>query len=80
MIRRMLQVLRSFLIAVGNVLAIVNTFIILTLVYVLIIGPIKLVFLVLRYDPLSRNLRTGGTFWRKKEHQLEDKESFRRQF
>jgi hypothetical protein len=78
--RRILQKLRSVLIAVGNVLAVVNTFIILTLVYVVIIGPIKIVFLLLRYDPLARSMRATGTAWRKKERLMSDEEALHRQF
>jgi hypothetical protein len=80
MFRRLLHAVRSLLIAVGNVLAVVNTFLILTLVYVVIIGPIKIVFLLLRHDPLSRTMRRNGTAWRKKERLMDDDEALRRQF
>jgi hypothetical protein len=80
MLLRAWEIVRKGLIAVGMVLGVINTFILLTLVYVVIIGPIKIVFLLLRYDPLARSLRATGTAWRTKERLMSDEEALHRQF
>ncbi len=64
----------------AHLLAIVNTTIILTLVYFLLIGPIALIMRIIRNDPLERRMKGVETFWRPKESVPHSLEEVRRQF
>ncbi len=61
-------------------LAFVNTVFLLTLVYVLIIGPIALVLKVLGKDLLERKSGADESFWKTKEATPRDTERLRHQF
>jgi hypothetical protein len=50
----------------ASFLGYVNTIILLTLMYILVIGPSWVVFRVLRKDPLERKRVQPGSFWRAK--------------
>ena len=66
--------------AFARVLGIINTTIILVLVYILIIGPLWLVMTVARRDLLGRRLHGGPSFWKTKEQRDDTLEGARRQF
>ncbi|MBF8248748.1 MAG: hypothetical protein HW374_1548 [Bacteroidetes bacterium] len=52
----------------AHVLAVVNTTLLLTIVYVVLIGPMSLVAWVLRKDPLRHRTENLSSFWQPKEH------------
>ncbi|MCI0707147.1 MAG: SxtJ family membrane protein [Ignavibacteriae bacterium] len=62
------------------VLAIVNTTILLTLVYILLIGPFSLVTRLFGKDLLKHRLLKSGSFWMPKEPVQNSLEESRRQF
>jgi hypothetical protein len=64
----------------ARALAIVNTHVLLTLVFFLIIGPVALVVWLLRKDFLDRTMRSPGTYWKPKQAAVHDLESASRQF
>lgn len=64
----------------AHILGWINTRIILTLVYFLIISPLALLFKLIGKDPMNRKFTTTETYWEKREEKAFNKESFRRQF
>lgn len=48
---------------IAGVIAVVNTFLILTIVYYLMITPYAVVFRIFGRDPLDRKWRTGESYW-----------------
>lgn len=61
--------------AFARLLGTVNTILLLTLIYLLIIGPAWVVQRILRKDPLGRKIPKEGSFWLEKpplEHSLEE--------
>ncbi len=64
----------------AHVLAVVNTAILLTIIYVLVIGPAALVLWMIRKDLLDRTLRREGSYWRMREPVRHAMEDVRRQF
>jgi hypothetical protein len=64
----------------ARVLAIVNTTLILSIVYILLIGPTWLVMKLRRKDLLDRRVDTNPTFWKPKEPIGHTIEKSRRQF
>ncbi len=59
----------------ARALAFVNTRIILTLVFFIVIGPIALIVQLVRKDFLDRTMGSGGTYWKPKapvDHSLEE--------
>ena len=58
----------------------VNTRIILTLVYLLIMTPLALIFKVIGKDPMNRKIGEEGSYWIKRESKAFDRDSYRRQF
>lgn len=64
----------------AHVLGWVNTRIILTLVYLLIMTPLALIFKVLGKDPMNRRLGGQDSYWAKRKSKLFEKEDYRRQF
>ncbi len=64
----------------AHVMAVVNTALLLTVIYIVVIGPAWLVLWMIRKDLLNRTLRRDGSYWRTRvpvRHELED---VRRQF
>lgn len=61
-------------------LAFVNTVILLSLVYFLLIGPISLILRVLGKDLLERRLGSGESFWKEKEKGTQGIEGLKHQF
>ena len=53
--------------AFAHALGYVNTKILLTLFYVLVVGPIWLVCFLLRIDFLNRNWKKDGSYWKVKD-------------
>ena len=66
--------------AFAHALAVVNTTIILSIVYLLLIGPSWLVMKLRRKDLLDRKVEAAPTFWRTKEPIKHTLEQSRRQF
>jgi len=64
----------------AHVLGWINTRIILTLVYFLIISPIALIFKVIGKDPMNLKYEETETYWKKAEEKEFVKERYRRQF
>ena len=64
----------------ARILAIVNTTLILSIVYILLIGPTWLVMKLRRKDLLDRKIDAVPTFWRTKEPIEHTVEQSRRQF
>ena len=53
--------------AFAHALGYVNTKVLLTVFYVLVLGPVWLICTIVRIDFLDRRWRRGTTYWRKKE-------------
>lgn len=64
----------------AHLLGWVNTRIILTIVYFLIITPLALVFKAIGKDPMSREFEKIDSYWTKREPRAFDRDSYRRQF
>jgi len=64
----------------AHVLGWINTRIILTLVYFLIISPLALVFKLIGKDPMERKIGQSDSYWKKREAGEFKKEDYRRQF
>ena len=64
----------------AHVLGWVNTRIILTFVYFFIMTPLSLVFKLIGKDPMNRKIGVADSYWIKREPQVFDKGSYRRQF
>lgn len=58
----------------------VNTRIILTLVYILMITPLSFIFKLLGKDPMKRKLGAEDSYWIQRESKAFDRERYRRQF
>ncbi len=61
-------------------LAVVNTTLILTIVYLLLIGPSWLIMKIRGKDLLERKAGAGSTFWKEKEPIKHTLEQSKRQF
>ncbi len=66
--------------AFARALAFVNTRILLTLFFIIVIGPIALVLKVFRNDFLDRKFRSSGTYWKTRDPQEHTLEHAMRQF
>ena len=64
----------------AHLLGWVNTRIILTLVYFLIMTPLALIFKVVGKDPMNRKLGGQDSYWIKRESKAFDRDIYRRQF
>ena len=58
----------------------VNTRIILTLVYLLVMTPLALIFKVVGKDPMNRKFGGQDSYWIKRESNAFGRDSYRRQF
>ncbi len=59
----------------AHVLAVINTAVLLTLIYIVVIGPGFVVTRLLGIDSLDRSMKPKASYWRPRErarHQLED--------
>ncbi len=61
-------------------LARVNSTILLTVIYFLIVAPTSLMLRITRADPLSRRIGDDPSFWKAPEHPCDDLEACRKQF
>lgn len=64
----------------ANLLAFVNTRVILTVLYVLLIGPISLILRLFGNDFLERDLTPSSSWWKVKEKREHTIENARHQF
>ncbi|HWP82575.1 MAG TPA: hypothetical protein VNN76_07970 [Bacteroidota bacterium] len=64
----------------AQLLGFVNTRILLTLAYLFIIGPAKLVAVIFRKDFLDRSIKKDGTSWKQKESLAHSLDECRHQF
>jgi hypothetical protein len=62
------------------VLARINTAILLTVIYFLIVAPTNLMLRITRADPLARRIGDEPSFWQAPEHPCDDLEACRKQF
>jgi len=62
------------------VLARVNSAILLTVIYFLIVAPTNIMMRVTRADPLARRIGDDPSFWQAPEHPCDDLEACRKQF
>ena len=76
LLRKIYKVWMKFAHALGWV----NTRIILTLVYLLIMTPLALIFKVVGKDPMNRKFGGQDSYWIKRESNAFDRDSYRRQF
>ena len=79
-LKRLWRTLFGWWMAFARVLGHVNTLILLTVMYVLIIGPSWVVVRVLRKDPLRRKPTARGTYWVEKPPLKHTLDETRRQF
>jgi hypothetical protein len=80
LIKRIWSRLFGWWMAFARVLGHVNTILLLTIMYVLIIGPSWVVLRLLRKDPLRRKAKETGSFWIEKEPLRHSLEETRHQF
>jgi Saxitoxin biosynthesis operon protein SxtJ len=73
-------VLYKWWMAFARLLALVNTSILLTLVYGLLIGPLWVVMKLRREDMLDRGLSEQPSYWKEKAPLSDEPERNRRQF
>ena len=66
--------------AFAHALGFVNTMVLLTLAYLIIIGPIAIVLWFARRDFLERKLHRGSSYWREHELTQNTIETAQRQF
>ena len=64
----------------ARVLVFINTRILLTLVYFLLIGPISLIIRLMGKDYLDRTIKPSESFWKAKEPVVHSLEQSKRQF
>ena len=64
----------------AHVLGWMNTKIILTLIYFLVITPLALLFKLIGKDPMERKITATETYWKNVEKREFDKKNYRRQF
>ena len=64
----------------AHILAVVNTTVILTLVYVLLIGPMSIVVRILGKDLMRHRISRTGSFWKPKEPVAHTLDQARHQF
>jgi len=72
--------LRAWWMKFAELVAYVNTRVLLTVVYVVVIGPVWLVTRLLGKDFLDRGLTSDGTYWREREAGGHEMKDVRRQF
>ena len=80
MIKRVWQRIYRGWMAFARALGHVNTILLLSVFYVVVIGPASLVFRILRKDPLRRRLDSAASYWLAKEQDAHSLENVRRQF
>ena len=66
--------------AFARAIAFVNTRLILTIVYVIIIGPIALIVRIAGRDFLDRTMGRAESYWKQREHSDHTLENASRQF
>jgi len=74
------RTLYKWWIAFGRALGIVNATILLTVVYIIVIGPMFLIGKLLRKDPMGHKLPEEGSLWRVKEIETHTVDHARHQF
>jgi len=78
--RKVWAVIKAGWLKFAWVLARVNSAILLTLIYFLIVAPTNLVLRVTRTDLLARRIGDDPSFWQAPEHPCDDLEACRKQF
>ena len=66
--------------AFARILGRINTMLLLTIAYVVIIGPVAIVFRILRTDLLDRRSEDRSSYWYDREHEDRSLERSSRQF
>ena len=79
-LRKIGQKLYQWWMKFAHILALVNTTLLLSLVYVLLIGPFSLVVRLFGKDLMQHRMRGSDTFWKPKEKILHTPEHSSRQF
>lgn len=74
------SILFTYWMKFARILGIINTNILLTVFYILIIGPTALLIKLFGKDLLDRKAEDRNSFWYKKEHAGPDLERSKRQF
>jgi hypothetical protein len=64
----------------AHVLSIISTTVLLTVIYVAVIGPVGVLMRAFGKDPLERRWKKDGTYWRVREGSEQTLESVRQQF
>lgn len=80
MLRKVGQTLHTWWMKFAHVLAVVNTTLLLTIVYVLLIGPVSLLARSLGKDFLKHRVDRSGSFWKPKEPAAHTIDQARHQF
>jgi hypothetical protein len=79
-LKRLWKTLFSWWMAFARMLGHANTILLLTVMYVLVIGPSWAVMRVFRKDPLRRKLSAGGSSWIEKAPLAHTLDETRHQF
>ena len=79
-LRKVASFLYAWWMRFARVLAFVNTRVLLTLFYFIVIGPIALVLKVIGKDFLERRTNGSPTYWKLREQSEQNLESASRQF
>jgi hypothetical protein len=79
-IKRILKLAWSQWKRIAGVIGRFQTRVILTIFYVLIVGPVSLLAKLFRHDPLNRRIDNNAHYWKDHEAQGTDLERARHQF
>lgn len=80
LVRKIGRALYRWWMAFARFLGNVNAIILLTIVYIIIIGPMSLAMRLLRKDLMNHRPDTSGSFWKEKEGMEHTVDQARRQF
>ena len=78
--KQFLNTLYRYWMIFAKKLAIIPTTIILSLIYVIAVGPIAIANFIMRKDILNKRFADKDSFWLDKEHVATDPERCKRQF
>ncbi len=80
LIRKAGRALYKWWMAFARLLGTVNAAVLLTVVYLIVIGPMSLVARLLRKDPMTHRPDTSGSFWKGKDKIAHTVDQARHQF
>ncbi len=80
LIRNAGRILYKWWMAFARLLGTINTAVLLTVVYLIVVGTMSLVARLFRKDPMTHRPDTSGSFWKDKDKIAHTVDQARRQF